>query len=92
MHTPQENPEGYFQSSPIHSADQLSGALLIISGTADDNVHYQNTLQMASALVEAGKQFDMQIYPNKNHSILGCQVRLHLYTRVCDFFTRQLKE
>lgn len=92
MHTPQENPEGYFQSSPIHSADQLSGALLIISGTADDNVHYQNTLQMASALVEAGKQFDMQIYPNKNHSILGCQVRLHLYTKVCDFFTRQLKE
>ncbi len=91
MRTPKENEEGYIQSAPITHAPNLKGKLLIISGTADDNVHHLNTLQYSAALIEAGIQFDMQVYPNKNHHIDGCNTRHHLYTRVCDFFIKNLK-
>lgn len=91
MRTPQENNEGYDLTSPLKKAASLNGKLLIVSGTADDNVHYLNTLQYSEALVQADKQFEMQIYTNRNHSIYGCNTRLHLYTRVCDFLQRNLK-
>lgn len=91
MRTPQENGDGYHQSAPVTHAANLKGSLLIISGTADDNVHYLNTLQYSAALVEAGIQFDSQIYTNKDHHIRGCNTRHHLYTRVCNFFTDKLK-
>ncbi len=91
MRTPQENEDGYIESAPITHAHNLKGKLLIISGTADDNVHHLNTLQYSAALIEAGIQFDMQVYPNKNHHIDGCNTRHHLFTRVCNFFITNLK-
>ncbi len=91
MRTPGENADGYLQSAPITHADQLKGDLLIISGTADDNVHHLNTLQYSAALIEAGIQFDTQVYPNRDHHIQGCNTRHHLFTRVCRFFSEKLK-
>ena len=91
MRTPNENNEGYEQSAPITHAEKLKGDLLIISETADDNVHYLNTLQYSAALIEAGIQFDTQIYTNKAHHIRGCNTRHHLYTKVCNFFLDKLK-
>lgn len=90
MQTPQENFKGYEQSSAVINAEKLNGRLLIIHGTADDNVHYINTLAYTNKLVELGKQFEMQIYTDKNHSITGQQTRRHLYTRMVDFFERNL--
>jgi dipeptidyl-peptidase-4 len=88
MRTPNENHENYELTSPIHLASHLQGNLLLIHGTADDNVHFQNTVDYAAALVEAGKKFDMQIYANKNHSLTGTPTRLHLYTRIIDFLQK----
>lgn len=91
MRTPKENDEGYRNGSPLMQANELSGRLLLITGTADDNVHYLNSLQYASALVEADIQFDMMYYTNRNHSITGCNTRYHLYTKITDFLNRELK-
>ena len=85
MRRPQENFDGYKKTSAIEMASKLEGRLLLIHGTADDNVHYQNSLLYAEKLVEEGKQFEMQIYTDKNHSILGKQTRRHLYTRMSEF-------
>lgn len=90
MRTPEENNSGYEQTSAIRQAEKLNGRLLIIHGTADDNVHVQNTYLYTEALVAAGKQFDMQIYTDKNHSILGNQTRRHLYTRKVEFLEKNL--
>ena len=90
MLTPNENESGYNASSPLKLAENLQGRLLLIQGTADDNVHFQNSMYYAKSLEEAGKQFDMQIYPDKNHSILGAKTRLHLYNRIIDFLNRNL--
>ncbi|MCL2597589.1 MAG: S9 family peptidase [Paludibacter sp.] len=90
MRTPQENFTGYDNNSPLLNADKLKGTLLIIGGSADDNVHPQNMMTFVSRLVEAGVQFEMQIYTDKNHSILGKQTRRHLYTRMSDFFKKNL--
>lgn len=90
MQTPEENYAGYKNTSCLLKADQLEGRLLLVHGTADDNVHYSNTLVYADRLVEAGKQFDMQIYTDKNHSILGKQTRRHLYQRMVDFLLQNL--
>jgi len=91
MRTPNENFTGYANSSPIQLANKLQGNLLLIHGTSDDNVHYQNTLYYSEALVNAGKQFDMQIYSNKNHSLLGSKTRYHLYMRTTKFLDEKLK-
>lgn len=85
MRTPQENFEGYAATSPIRLAKNLQGKLLLVHGTADDNVHFQQTMDYAEALVQAGKQFDMQIYKDRNHSIYGGNTRYHLYTRMSNF-------
>src|SRR6056297_1226063 len=90
MRTPRENPKGYDNNSPINYADQLQGKFLLIHGTADDNVHYQNSIDFVTALVEADKQFDMQFYPNKNHSIYGGNTTYHLYKRMTDFILENL--
>ena len=90
MRTPKENESGYNASSPLKLANNLQGRVLLIHGTADDNVHFQNTLYYIQALEEAGKQFDTQIYPDKNHSILGTNTRLHLYNRVIEFLDKNL--
>lgn len=85
MRKPQENPAGYDQNSPINFATGLTGKFLLIHGSGDDNVHFQNSMDFAEALVQAGKQFEMQIYPNKSHSITGGNTSLHLYRRMTDF-------
>lgn len=90
MRRPQENDKGYDQSSALLRADKLQGKLLIVHGTADDNVHTQNTMLYIDKLVAADKQFEMQLYTDKNHSILGKQTRRHLYTRMSDFLLKNL--
>jgi dipeptidyl-peptidase-4 len=90
MRTPQENSGGYENNSPINFVKSLKGKYLLIHGSADDNVHYQNSMDMVTALVAANKQFDMFVYPNKNHGISGGNTRLHLYTRMTQFLTDNL--
>lgn len=90
MRTPQENPSGYDDNSPIHFADNLKGHYLLVHGSADDNVHYQNAMEMIKALVNADKHFDLYIYPDKNHGIYGGNTRYHLYTKMTDFIRRNL--
>jgi dipeptidyl-peptidase-4 len=90
MRTPRENENGYNISSPMKLAGGLQGRLLLIHGTADDNVHFQNTMYYMQALEDAGKQFDSQIYPDKNHSISGTNTRMHLYNRVIEFLNKNL--
>ena len=91
MRTPKENMEGYNASSAILRADKLNGELLLIHGTADDNVHLRNASEYSEALVQADKQFDMHIYTNRNHGIRGGNTTKHLLTRVSNFFIEHLK-
>jgi dipeptidyl-peptidase-4 len=90
MRTPQENPKGYDDNSPINHVDKLKGNYLLIHGTADDNVHVQNAVDLTTALIKANKQFEQFFYPNKNHSIYGGNTRYHLYTLMTDFIFRKL--
>lgn len=90
MVTPQENPTGYDENSPINYVDQLKGNYLLIHGSADDNVHVQNTMRMIEALVQANKQFQWAIYPDKNHGIYGGNTRIHLYNKMTNFIKENL--
>jgi dipeptidyl-peptidase-4 len=90
MTTPQENPSGYDENSPINHVDKLKGDFLLIHGSGDDNVHLQNTMRMVEALIQANKQFEWMVYPDKNHSIYGGNTRLHLYTKMTDFINKTL--
>ena len=90
MRTPQENSDGYDDNSPIFHVDSLKGSYLLIHGTGDDNVHVQNTYEMVNALVKANKQFDLFIYPDKNHGIYGGNTRLHLYKLMTNFIKDNL--
>lgn len=90
MTTPQENPSGYDDNSPINHVDKLKGDFLLIHGSGDDNVHLQNTMRMVEALVQADKQFEWMIYPDKNHGIYGGNTRLHLYKKMTNFINRTL--
>ncbi|KAA6333150.1 Dipeptidyl aminopeptidase 4 [termite gut metagenome] len=90
MRMPKENTEGYEAASAFTCIKNLKGKLLLIHGTADDNVHFQNTIEYSGQLVQADKQFDMQVYNNSNHSIYGGNTRLHLFTRLTDFFLENL--
>ena len=91
MLTPQQNAEGYTSSAPLARASRLACPLLVMSGTADDNVHMFNTMQYVSALQNAGILCDMFIFPNMNHSINGCNSRAVVYARMLDFFNSKLK-
>ena len=90
MQTPQENASGYDSNSPINFTDKLKGNYLLIHGTADDNVHFQNSMQMIEALVQSNKQFDWAIYPDKNHGIYGGKTRIQLYTKMTNFIKEKL--
>jgi dipeptidyl-peptidase-4 len=85
MRKPQENASGYDNNSPINHVKLLKGKLLLVHGSGDDNVHYQNTMEMINAFVSANKQFDLFIYPNRNHGIYGGYTRLHLYTKMTNY-------
>ncbi len=91
MRTPQENSQGYTSGSPNTHAAKLKGNFLLIHGTGDDNVHAQNTTQLVHALQEAGKQFDMRLYPNKTHSIAGGGTRVNLYNYMTSWLNENLK-
>ncbi|PQJ20596.1 S9 family peptidase [Nonlabens tegetincola] len=90
MTTPQENASGYDENSPINHVDKLKGKYLLIHGSADDNVHVQNTMRMIEALVQANKQFDWAIYPDKNHGIYGGNTRIHLFNKMTNFIKENL--
>ncbi|WP_026708265.1 S9 family peptidase [Flavobacterium frigidarium] len=90
MHTPQENKSGYDDNSPINYVKGLKGKFLLIHGSGDDNVHVQNSMEMMEALIQANKQFDSQIYPDKNHGIYGGMTRIQLYNKMTNFITSNL--
>lgn len=90
MQTPQENATGYDMNSPINHVEKLKGKFLLIHGSADDNVHVQNSMQMMEALIQANKQFDSQIYPDKNHGIYGGKTRIQLYNKMTNFIKENL--
>ena len=90
MQTPQENASGYDENSPINHVEKLKGKFLLIHGSGDDNVHVQNSMQMMEALIQANKQFDSQIYPDKNHGIYGGKTRIQLYTKMTNFIKENL--
>jgi dipeptidyl-peptidase-4 len=90
MRKPQDNPNGYDDNSPINHVGKMTGKYLVIHGTADDNVHVQNTMDLLTALNKADKQYSMFLYPNKNHSIYGGNTRLHLYTLMTNFILENL--
>ena len=88
--TPQENPAGYDDNSPTTYANLLKGKFLLIHGTADDNVHFQNSLEFSEALIQNKKQFEFMAYPDKNHGIYGGQTRPQLYQKMTDFILENL--
>jgi dipeptidyl-peptidase-4 len=90
MQTPQENPSGYDDNSPINFAEKLKGKFLLIHGSSDDNVHVQNSMQMMEALIQSNKQFDSQIYPDKDHGIRGGKTRIQLFNKMTTFIKNNL--
>ena len=90
MQTPQENPSGYDDNSPFNYPELLKGNYLLIHGSGDDNVHVQNSMRMIEALIQANKQFDWGIYPDKNHGIYGGNTRIHLYNKMTNFLKENL--
>ena len=90
LQKPQDNPSGYDDFSPQTHADKLKGSLLLIHGTGDDNVHFQNSVEFQNALIKANKQFDSFFYPDRNHGIYGGNTQLHLYTMMTNFILEKL--
>ena len=90
MRTPQENPGGYDDNSPFNYPELLKGDYLLVHGSGDDNVHVQHTMRMVEALIQADKQFDWSIYPDKNHGIYGGNTTMHLYTKMTNFLHEKL--
>ncbi|MGH7410022.1 MAG: alpha/beta hydrolase family protein, partial [Candidatus Methylomirabilis sp.] len=90
MGLPQDEPEAYKKTSCVEAAGDLKGRLLLVHGDADDNVHIQNTVQFINALVEAGKPYDLWIYPRKTHSLRGGSTQLHLYRGMADYLKDHL--
>jgi dipeptidyl-peptidase-4 len=90
LRTPQENPEGYDDNSPINFVKDIKGKYMIIHGLADDNVHFQNAAEMVMELVNNNIPFDSGYYPNKSHSISGGKTSLHLYTKMTNYIKDNL--
>ena len=90
MGLPKDNTIGY-DDSTVSAADKLHGSLLLVHGTSDDNVHFQNTIQMVDALTRSGKQFRLMVYPNKTHGISGPGTRTQLFHMMEDFWNKELK-
>lgn len=90
MGLPKDNAHGYDDYSPDHNMDKLRGKLLVVHGTGDDNVHFQNSVHLVNTLVDANKQFEFYIYPDKNHSLRGGNARLHLYGKMTEFLKANL--
>lgn len=90
MRTPQENPGGFDNNSPVNHVEKLSGSYMLVHGSGDDNVHLQHSMVMIDALVKANKQFDLMVYPDLDHGLRGTNSRLHLFTKMTDFLKKNL--
>ena len=90
MRTPAENSTNYDINSPLAHATKLKGNLLLVHGTGDDNVHVQNSMRLAEELIQANKQFDYMVYPDKNHGIFGGATRYQLFTKMTNFLLENL--
>lgn len=90
MRDTKENKAGYDDNSPVNFADRLKGNFLLVHGIADDNVHFQNSVEMTNALIKNKKQFDLMVYPNRNHSIFGDNARMHLFTKMTNFVLEKI--
>ncbi|MBS1655367.1 MAG: DPP IV N-terminal domain-containing protein, partial [Bacteroidetes bacterium] len=90
MRTPQENPKGYDDNSPINHVDKIKGKFLIIHGTGDDNVHFQNSVEMIQAMIDHNIDFESAYYPNKNHSISGGNTSFHLWSKMTNWILANL--
>ena len=90
MRTPQENPKGYDDNSPLNFTDKIKGKFLIIHGTGDDNVHFQNSVMMIDKMIQNNIDFESAYYPNKNHSISGGNTTYHIYKKMTDFIFKNL--
>ena len=92
MHTPQENASGYDDNSPFNYPELLQGDYMLVHGTGDDNVHVQNSMRMIEALIQADKDFEWALYPDKNHGIFGGNTRNHLYRKMTEFANKNLRD
>jgi dipeptidyl-peptidase-4 len=92
MRTPQENIKGYDENAPLNFTDRIKGKFLVIHGTGDDNVHFQNSVAMVDAMIKNNIQFESFYYPNKNHSIPNSNVNYHLWTMITDWLIRNLRD
>jgi len=90
MRTTKDNEAGYKENSPVYFANRLKGHYLLIHGTADDNVHFQNSVEMSKQLIKSNKQFDTYYYPNRNHGIYGDNARIHLFNKMTDFVLKNI--
>ena len=90
MGLPQDNVDGYKNSSPVNQAAKLKGKLLIAIGTSDDNVHYANTIALGEQFIRAGRYVEIQIYPGRGHGISDPPARIHLFRRITQFFLDNL--
>jgi dipeptidyl-peptidase-4 len=90
MQKPQDNASGYDDNSPVNMVSKLKGNYYLIHGSADDNVHYQNSMEMINALIKADKDFDSEAYPNRAHGISGGNTRYHLYKRLTKFVLEKI--
>ena len=90
MGLPKDNAHGYDDFSPVNNMDKLRGKLLLIHGTGDDNVHFQNSIALVNALIDANKQYEFYMYPDRNHGIRGGNSSLHLYTKMTNFIKTNL--
>jgi dipeptidyl-peptidase-4 len=91
MKRPQDNEAGYTEASTLTHASKLEDPLMIVHGDADDNVHMQNSIALVRKLIDAGKDFDLMVFPQKEHGIVGTADRTFLYRRMAAFFDRHLK-
>jgi dipeptidyl-peptidase-4 len=85
LRTPKENPSGYDDNSPINFVKNIRGSYLLVHGTGDDNVHWQNTAEMINSMIKAGVRYDSELYPNRNHGIGDRAASYHLYRRMTEF-------
>jgi dipeptidyl-peptidase-4 len=90
MRKPEENKEGYDNNAPETMAAMLKGPFLLVHGTGDDNVHFQNSVMLVNNLIREGREFDSEYYPNRAHGISGGRTRLHLYHRMTEFILKNL--
>lgn len=90
MGLPKDNAKGYDDFSPVNNMDKMKGSLLLIHGTGDDNVHFQNSVELVNVLVENNKQYEFYMYPDRNHGIRGGNTSMHLYTKMTNFIQSNL--